>query len=41
MAFKPLVVYSQEQNSISEKMGRIIMDIIRATILEGNIDNNL
>lgn len=33
--------YLQEQNDISEKMRRTLIDMIRATILEDNIDNKL
>lgn len=33
--------YYQEQNRVCERTGRTIMDITRATILEGNIDNDL
>lgn len=39
--FEPSAPYSQEQNGVSERMGRTIMDITRATILEGNIDDEL
>lgn len=39
--FEPSAPYSQEQNGVFEKIGRTIMDMTRATILEGNIDNNL
>ena len=31
----------QEQNGVSEKMGRTLMDMTRATILEGNINDKL
>ena len=37
----PSAPYSQEQNGVSERMGRTIMDMTRATILEGNIDDDL
>lgn len=33
--------YSQEQNGVSERMGKTIMDMTRAIILEGNIDDEL
>lgn len=36
-----LALYSQEQNSVSEQMGRLLIEMMRATILEQNIDNNL
>ena len=39
--FKPSASYSQEQNSVPEKMGRTILDMTKATILESNINNNL
>lgn len=39
--FEPSAPYSQEQNGVSEQMGRTIMDMTRATILEGNIGNEL
>ena len=39
--FEPSAPYSQEQNGVSERTGRTIMDMTRATILEGNIDNDL
>ncbi len=39
--FEPLAPYSQEQNGVSEQMGRTIMNMTRATILEGNIDDDL
>ena len=39
--FEPSAPYSQEQNGVSERMGRTIMDMTRATILEGNIDDDL
>ena len=41
ITFEPSAPYSQEQNNISKRMGKRIMDITKATILEGNIDNNL
>lgn len=39
--FKLSEIYSQEQNGVFEQMKMTIIDIIRATILEKNIDNNL
>lgn len=33
--------YSQEQDGVSERMGRTIMDMTQATILEGNLDDDL
>lgn len=33
ITFEPSVPYSQEQNGTSERMGRTIMDITRATII--------
>lgn len=41
ITFKPSASYSQEQNSVSERMERTIMDMTRAMILESNIDNDL
>lgn len=41
ITFEPSAPYSQEQNGVSERMGRTIMDITRAKILEGNIDDDL
>lgn len=41
ITFEPSAPYSQEQNGVSERTGRTIMDITRATILESNIDDNL
>ena len=38
---EPFPLYCQEQNGVSERSERIIMDITRATILEGNIDDDL
>lgn len=40
ITFEPSAPYSQEQNGVSERMGRMIMDMTRATILEGNIDDD-
>lgn len=39
--FEPSAPYSQEQNGVSERTERTIMDMTRATILEGNIDDDL
>lgn len=39
--FEPSAPYSQEQNGVSERVGRTIMDMTRATILEGNLCDNL
>lgn len=39
--FELLASYSQEQNGVSQRIGRTIIDRTRATILEGNIDNDL
>ena len=41
ITFKPSTLYSQEQNSISKRMGRTIIDMMRATILEDNINDDL
>lgn len=41
ITFKPLAQYLQEQNNIFERMGKTLMDMIRATILKGNINNKL
>lgn len=41
ITFEPSAPYSQKQNGVSERMGRAIMDMTRATILEGNIDDEL
>ena len=41
ITFEPSAPYSQEQNGVSERMGRTIINITRATILEGNIDDDL
>lgn len=41
ITFEPSVPYSQEQNGVSERAGRTIMDMTKATILEGNINNDL
>ena len=39
--FEPSAPYFHKQNGVSERMGRTIMDMTRATILEGNIDDDL
>lgn len=39
--FEPSVPYFQEQNDVSKKIGRTIMNMTRATILESNIDDDL
>ncbi len=39
--FEPSAPYSQEQNGVSERIRRTIMDMTRAMILKGNIDNDL
>lgn len=39
--FESSAPYSQEQNGVSERVGRTIMDMARATILEGNIQDDL
>lgn len=41
IVFEPSTPYSQEQNGVAEQTGRTLMDMTRATILEGNIDNEL
>lgn len=41
ITFEPSAPYSQEQNGVSERVGRTIMDMTRATILEGNINDEL
>lgn len=41
ITFEPSAPYSQEQNGVSERMGRTIMDMTRVTILEGNLDDEL
>lgn len=38
--FEPSIPYLQKQNRISKRMGGIIMDMMRGTILKGNIDND-
>ena len=39
--FKLSASYSQEQNGVSKQIGRTIMNMTRATILEGNINDDL
>lgn len=39
--FEPFAPYFQEQNRVSERIERTIMDITRATILESSIDDDL
>ena len=41
ITFKPSAPYSQEQNGVSKRTERTIIDMARATILEGNIDDDL
>lgn len=41
ITFEPSAPYSQEQNGVSERTGRTIMDMTRAKILEENIDDDL
>ncbi len=41
IVFEPSAPYSQEQNGVSERIERTSMDMTRATILEGNIDDDL
>lgn len=41
ITFEPSAPYSQEENGVSERTGRTIMDMVRATILEGGIDDTL
>ncbi len=41
ITFEPSVPYSQEESGVSERTGRTIIDMVRATILEGGIDNTL
>ncbi len=37
--FEPSLPYSQEENRVSEQMGKAIMDMTKRTILEDNIDD--
>lgn len=39
--FKPFTPYSQEQNVVSERMRKTIMDMAQATILEDNLNDEL
>ena len=39
--FEPSAPYSQEENGVSERTGRTIMEMVRVTILEGGIDDTL
>ena len=39
--FEPSSPYSQEENGVSERTGRTIMEMVRVTILEGGIDDTL
>ncbi len=41
ITFKPSTPYSQEQNGVSERTKRTIMDMTKSTILEGNINDDL
>ena len=41
ITLEPLPPYSQEQNSVSERLRKTLIDMTRSTILEGNIDNKL
>lgn len=41
ITFEPSAPYSQEENGVSKKTRRTIMDLVRATILEGGIDDTL
>lgn len=41
IVFEPSAPYFQEQNGVSERMKKTIMDMTRANILEGNIDDKL
>lgn len=41
IVFEPSAPYLQEQNGVSERIGRTFMDMIRTTILEGNIEDKL
>ena len=41
ITFEPSAPYSQEQNGVLERMGKIIMDKTKATILEDNIDDEV
>ncbi len=39
ITFEPSAPYSQEENGVSERTRKIIMDMARVTILKGGIDN--
>lgn len=41
MTFEPFTPYLQKQNGVSEQTGKTIMEMIRVTILEENINDNL
>ena len=41
ITFEPSSDYSQEGNGVSERTGRTLMDMVRATILEDGIDDTL
>lgn len=41
ITFEPSCPHSQEQNGVSERMGRTIMDMARSTIIGGNIPDDL
>lgn len=41
IVFEPSAPYSQEENGVSERTGRTIMEMVRATILEGGMDDTL
>lgn len=41
ITFEPSAPYSQEQNGVSERMGRTIMDMTRCTIIGGDIPDDL
>ena len=41
MTFELSAPYLQEQNDVSERIGRIILDMAQCTILGGNIPDNL
>lgn len=41
ITFEPSAPYSQEQNGVSERMGRTIMDMTRCTIIQGDIPDDL
>ncbi len=41
IVFKPSAYYSQEENGVSEKTGRTIMEMVQAMILEGRMEDTL